>query len=366
MFYRIATLLIVAAFAGTVWAQTTQPAAETEAAAEAPRTAEAILADYDAVEMPSFDGSKRGDQKYIQQFMKQRREVMLKKAHLAKKLYEVAPGHDRAVPLLLERWGTLAYSGKTDAVLSETDAFLKAHPDHAKRADVSYARANALMRSRDSREKFKTEAEAFVEAYPDDQRGAALLSMLARMEDDATEKHALLNRIIADYPDSRYAARCKGELRQLEGVGKPFELAFDDAISGKHIDMKDLEGKVVVIDFWATWCGPCVAEMPHMKELYAKHKAQGVEFIGVSLDQPEDKGGLKKLKEFVAKNEIAWPQYYQGKGWESEFSTGWGIAGIPTLFIVDADGLLHSVNARGKLDKLIPELIEKRDAKKTG
>ena len=68
----------------------------------------------------------------------------------------------------------------------------------------------------------------------------------------------------------------------------------------------------MVIDFWATWCGPCVAEMPKMKELYAKYRDKGVEFIGVSLDQPKEQGGLDKLKKFVKENEIAWPQYYQG------------------------------------------------------
>ena len=106
--------------------------------------------------------------------------------------------------------------------------------------------------------------------------------------------------------------------------------------------MKSLKGKVVVIDFWATWCGPCVAEMPKMKELYAKYHDQGVEFIGVSLDQPKEEGGLDSLKKFVKENEIAWPQYYQGNFWESEFSKSWGVNAIPCVFIVDADGKLYS------------------------
>ena len=68
----------------------------------------------------------------------------------------------------------------------------------------------------------------------------------------------------------------------------------------------------MVVDFWATWCGPCVAEMPAMKKLYAEYKDKGVEFIGVSLDHKE--GGLGQLKAFVAKEGIPWPQYYQGDG----------------------------------------------------
>jgi thiol-disulfide isomerase/thioredoxin len=150
-------------------------------------------------------------------------------------------------------------------------------------------------------------------------------------------------------------------VRRNEQVGKPFELSFTDATTGNPVSIGDLKGKVVVVDFWATWCGPCVAEMPKMKQLYAEYKPKGVEFVGVSLDQPESKGGLTALKEFVAKNEIKWPQYYQGKFWDSEFSTSWGVNSIPCMFVLDADGNLVDAYAREKLEKLLPELIAKRD-----
>ena len=127
----------------------------------------------------------------------------------------------------------------------------------------------------------------------------------------------------------RGRARSRARRKQREAIGKPFELEFTDAIKGETVSIKGLKGKVVVIDFWATWCGPCVAEMPKMKKLYAEYKDKGVEFIGVSLDQPKEQGGLDKLKKFVAENEIAWPQYYQGNGWESEFSKSWGINSHP-------------------------------------
>jgi hypothetical protein len=103
--------------------------------------------------------------------------------------------------------------------------------------------------------------------------------------------------------------------------------------------------------------------MPTMKKLYAEYKDKGVEFIGVSLDQPEDKGGLTKLKEFCAKNEIAWPQYYQGNFWDSAFSKGWGVNSIPCVFVVDAEGNLASTRARGKLEELLPQLLEKAGKK---
>ena len=102
--------------------------------------------------------------------------------------------------------------------------------------------------------------------------------------------------------------------------------------------------------------------MPNLKKIYAEYKDQGVEFIGVSLDQPVEQGGLDALKKFVKDNEIAWPQYYQGNYWQSEFSSSWGINAIPAIFVVDAEGNLFSVNARGKLDTILPELLKKAKA----
>ena len=131
--------------------------------------------------------------------------------------------------------------------------------------------------------------------------------------------------------------------------------------------MKGLKGKVVVIDFWATWCGPCVAEMPKMKELYAKYRDQGVEFIGVSLDQPKEQRRARQAQEIR-----------QGK-WRSpgrsitRASSGRAISqnrgavnSIPCVFVVDTEGKLYSVEARGKLEEMIPELLKKKNAPARG
>jgi thiol-disulfide isomerase/thioredoxin len=200
--------------------------------------------------------------------------------------------------------------------------------------------------------------DEFIASAPKDERGAELLLDVSdSLEDEPAPQKALYERIVKEHPDSPGAESAQGRLHQLGAVGKPFDLAFTDALTGAEISMKGLRGKVVVIDFWATWCGPCVAEMPTMKKLYAEYKDKGVEFIGVSLD--EKRGGLEKLKAFVAKEGISWPQYFQGDGWESPFSASWGISGIPAVFVVDQDGKLVSIEASGQLETIIPELLNR-------
>ena len=75
-----------------------------------------------------------------------------------------------------------------------------------------------------------------------------------------------------------------------------------------------------------------------MKEIYSRFHGDGVEFIGVSLDQSPKDGGLDALKKFVKERQVPWPQYYEGKGWEGEFHNAWGIGEIPTVFVIDPTG----------------------------
>ncbi len=106
-------------------------------------------------------------------------------------------------------------------------------------------------------------------------------------------------------------------------------------MDGKTIELKQLAGKAVVVNFWATWCGPCRREIPGMIRIYEKYKAKGLEIVGISLDR----GGWNDLKPFLAKNPIA---YLIVLGGNAEAEAYGGIEGIPTTFFVDRKGNIVS------------------------
>lgn len=122
-------------------------------------------------------------------------------------------------------------------------------------------------------------------------------------------------------------------------IGKPIDLKFT-AMDGRQVDVAKLRGKVVMIVFWATWCGPCVAEFPTIKKTYEKFHDKGLEVIGVSLDDDKE-----DLLNFLKKNGPApWPQYFDGKGWNTEASFKFAINAVPTIFLLDKKGNLISTN----------------------
>jgi thiol-disulfide isomerase/thioredoxin len=330
------------------------------AAIGADRTAEQVLAEFDALKYPRRPGTDAG-KAALDEYLVERERVWQAKDALILELYRIAPRHERTAGLMGQRWGRRA-SG-FESLFAEIDAILAHDDDPQLRIEATFVKArDKLYENRDSDAPDLSLVEEFLRLAPGDPRGRELLARAAGYTRDEAARATLNERIIKSFPDSPEARRDRSARLQHAALGKPFDLAFNDAVTGSPVSMKALRGKVVVIDFWATWCLPCVAEMPNLKKLHAEYKNKGVAFIGVSLDLPEDQGGLEKLKEFVAENAIEWPQYYQGKGWQGEFSQSWGIHSIPRTFLIDAEGNLYSVEARGKLDTMIPALLVKPQA----
>jgi thiol-disulfide isomerase/thioredoxin len=132
-------------------------------------------------------------------------------------------------------------------------------------------------------------------------------------------------------------------------MAPPFSVT---TIDGRQISLDDLKGKAVLIDFWATWCGPCREALPHMREIANKFKDQPLVVLSVSLDDNE-----QRWKDFVAKNEMTWPQYRDG-GFTGRVATLFSVRAIPQTFTIDAEGVLQDqhigdASIEGKLKKLI-------------
>jgi thiol-disulfide isomerase/thioredoxin len=183
-----------------------------------------------------------------------------------------------------------------------------------------------------------------------------VMQMLLEMasESEGEKARALLQEITnSAVAGDEIKQSAAGELKKLDFVGKPIDLRFT-AVDGREVDVSKMKGKVVLIDFWATWCGPCVGEIPHVKETYDKNHSKGFEIVGVSLDQ--EKGSLT---EFVSSHGMAWPQYFDGQGWDNKFAGQFGITSIPAMWLIDKKGNLRDLRARsdlsGKVEKLLAE-----------
>jgi thiol-disulfide isomerase/thioredoxin len=164
-----------------------------------------------------------------------------------------------------------------------------------------------------------------------------------------------------DDPDRQRALRyiSQPELARAR-MAPPFAVTTTE---GLRVSMDDLAGRVVLIDFWATWCAPCREALPHMREIAKKFQGQPLVVLSVSLDSDE-----QKWKDFIAKNEMTWPQY-RDSGFTGPIAKMFGVEAIPHTFTVDADGVLQDehigdASIEGKLKKLVARARELRPPEK--
>lgn len=189
--------------------------------------------------------------------------------------------------------------------------------------------------------------------------------MKARLYSQVLKDKATADKLIeqfkTDYKDTKVAANfVKQEAAQAaaekaqEAVssGKVFPDFDEKDIAGNPLSVGNYKGKVVLVDFWATWCGPCVGELPNVIETYKKYHTQGFEIIGISLDSDRS-----KLDAFLKKNEgVTWQQYFDGLGWQNKLAEKYGVRSIPFTVLVGPDGKVIDNGLRGEA---LGEAVEK-------
>lgn len=176
------------------------------------------------------------------------------------------------------------------------------------------------------------------------------LLMIAGNSDAPTAKR-LVDEILASKADDsvkKHAAELK---LRLDRIGKPVLLQFR-ALDGRDVDLGKMRGKVVLLDFWATWCGPCVAEVPRIKAAYSRLHSQGFDIVGISLDSEKE-----ALESFVKDRQMPWPQHFDGKEWESPIAGSFGVTSLPSMWLVDKQGVLRDINAREDLESKVTSLL---------
>ncbi len=147
----------------------------------------------------------------------------------------------------------------------------------------------------------------------------------------------------------------KGFSRMINLNGKPIRVA-GKTLDGKELPWDSLRGQVVLVDFWATWCGPCVGEFPQMKQLYEAYHKHGFEVVGISLDDAK-----ADVEQFVADRQLPWIIVCNAagddyNGFSDENARYYGINAIPQMILVDKDGIVQATDARGeKLAMLLAE-----------
>lgn len=213
-----------------------------------------------------------------------------------------------------------------------------------------------------TREDCQRLADAFYNEYPEDIDFGPTLhwwpsSSSTDLEDVKKTCHLLQDR----YPDHRVTRLAKGKLKTLQIVAQPFEMKFADMLSEKEIDLqRDFRGKVVLIDFWATWCPPCVGKMPHLRADLEEFGEQGFAVVGVTVDEPDEdtlesrEAKQQSIEGFLTQNSYLWPQYFHDIGATEKFMSDYGVNGYPTVFLLDRAGRLRWLNrsyfdANGKL-----------------
>jgi thiol-disulfide isomerase/thioredoxin len=221
-------------------------------------------------------------------------------------------------------------------------------------------------------------AEAFLQAAAEKSADAAVrghaglklaAAWLRRSDESAAAAERLLERIATDpamaaVKSGRRSLKdvAEGELKEVRhlAVGKPLPAVSGEGLNGAPPTIGDFKGKVVVVDVWATWCGPCKAMIPHEREMVKRLEGKPFVLLSVSCDEEKD-----TLTAFLAKTPMPWAHWWVGT--DSAFGKALNIRFYPTIFVLDANGVIRHKNLRGeKLEAAVTALLKEAESGRSG
>ena len=190
-------------------------------------------------------------------------------------------------------------------------------------------------------------ASLYLQVFEDSETGLRLFKQL-KSEFPETSQGKSADQIIADI-ENREAAK---KVQQSLVIGAKFPEFEDTDLAGKPISIARFKDKIVLLDFWATWCGPCISELPNVSATYEEFHSKGFEIIGISLDRDEG-----TLNAFLKRRSLPWNHVYDGEG---KLAGRYGVQSIPTTYLLDGDGKILAKNLRGSALKIeVAKLLDK-------
>ena len=272
-----------------------------------------------------------------------------------------------------------------EKLVEKSSDFIASHPDYKRVDEVYYLLGNALVQLERVEEGIQV-FEKLVESQPDARyvRDSLLELGLAYDKLDKHDAADIAFKKLIDHPkygSGSHATRAKkileqeradrkGELPKAPGaqpaagsqpsqwIGKPATDFQVTGLDGEILSLEKYRGQVILLDFWATWCGPCIAEVPNVKKTYETYKDQKFQIIGISLDRSRE-----PLEAYIEKEELAWLHYWDNT---QKVSRLYEVQAIPSTFLIDGEGIIRKTNLRGHaLEHAVAELVQENLAKPT-
>lgn len=278
-----------------------------------------------------------------------------KRVKLIGDLWEAEPDAPELPRLLLDRWKYADLVPDVD-VAAEIDRFATRFPDQSDVAMVGryWQALHTVTRPNTDVDDRRAAIEQLKRGGAHDALVARIMLLASLAANDPVQADQFQRMLVNTYPDTYDARSIDSQLRSTEALNEIADFSFIDLRTGKKMSIRDFRGSVVAVNFWATWCGPCMQSMPHYREHYDELKEKygdRFEMIGVSLDADP-----KAALEYAERENIPWIVTAEpNAGWDNSIARLYGVTGIPRTIIIGTDGRVRRMQAEA-LNFLVEEV----------